>query len=186
MDYHKDFDITWCQTLLKSDIDVVEIPQRPGQTSENGQSSQQDERVSNSMFTETLYTSTAIKAQINFKRPTKEPDAITGHEYCYLLSLGTGLDGKSGRAHGGFNALIIDQMTGTCAAQTSGSWAPATATMTVDYKAPIDTPQVILCRGWPIEKTGRKTWVKAVLEDGTGRLLASGKALFVDPKESKI
>lgn len=138
------------------------------------------------MFIQTLYTPTAIRAQINFERTSKEPDSITGREFCYLLSIGTGLDGKTGRAHGGFNALILDHITGTTAAQTGGSLAPATATMTVDYKAPIDTPQVIISRAWAIERTGRKTWVRGVIEDGTGNLLASCKALFIDPKGSKM
>ena len=138
------------------------------------------------MFEQTLYSDTGIRAQVNFTRPTQEADSITKHEYCYLLSIGSGLDGLSGRAHGGFNALIIDQMTGMTASHVSGSFAPATATMTVDYKAPIDTPGIILCRGWPVEKTGRKNWVKAVLEDGTGSVLASGKALFISPRPDKL
>jgi len=180
METHPDFDIPWCIDLLRSDIEVVEVPTREMQ---NPPSSE----VSNSMFLHTLYTPSAIRAQINFKRPTREPDAITLYEYCYLLSIGSGVDGKRGRAHGGFNALILDQMTGTIAAQVGGGTAPATATMTVDYKAPIDTPSVILCRGWPVEKSGRKVWVKASVEDGAGRVLAVAKALFVSARqESKI
>jgi acyl-CoA thioesterase FadM len=92
----------------------------------------------------------------------------------------------SGRAHGGFNALILDQITGSTASVISGSFAPATATMTVDYKAPINTPGVVLCRCWAVEKQGRKTWLKARIEDGEGKLLASAKALFIDPKPAKI
>lgn len=168
--------------LLRSDIEIAEVP-----TEEAKSVSHENPEVSNSMFLHTLYTPSAIRAQINFKRPTREPDAIISYEYCYLLSLGSGIDGKSGRAHGGFNALILDQMTGSVAAQVSGSTAPATATMTVDYKAPIDTPGVVLCRGWAVEREGRKTWVKASIEDGSGRVLAAGKALFVSPRQgSKI
>lgn len=182
MEVHSDFDIPWCKDLLQSDIEVVEIPTRKDKSP-----SPNDDEVSNSMFARTLYTETAIRAQVNFKRPTSEPDAITTTEYCYLLSLGSGVDGKSGRAHGGFNALILDQMTGTVASQVSGSFAPATATMTVDYKAPIDTPGVILCRGWAVEKERRKVWAKARIEDGSGRVLASAKALFISARqESKL
>ena len=79
----------------------------------------------------------------------------------------------------------MDQMLGSVSAQVSESAAPATATMTVDYKAPIATPGIVLCRGWPIEVSGRKIWVKAVIEDGTGRVLAAGKALFIKDRESK-
>lgn len=188
MVFHSDFDLPWCQALLKSEIDIYEVPRRPDDTIDEAQSTNQDSDPSQntSMFAKTLYTPQGIKAQINFTRTSKEPDAVLGYEVCYLVSMGTDLDGKAGRAHGGFNALALDQVTGTAAARAAGSIAPATATMIVDYKVPIDTPQVILCRGWAAEKTGRKTWVKGVLEDGTGKVLASCKALFVDPKPSKM
>ena len=178
MEYHRDFDIPWCNTLLNSNISDIEIPtQRPRDY---------DDAVSNSMFQQTLYTSKAIRAQINFRRPTSEPDSIIPWELCYLLSLGSGVDGKSGRAHGGFNALILDQITGWMASIVSGSFAPATATMTVDYKAPINTPDIVLVRCWAVKKQRRKTWLKARTEDGQGKLLASAKALFIDPKPAKI
>ena len=178
LSYHPDFSLPWCQTLLSSNINVVEIPPRdPKSATPLG--------VSNSMFLRTLYTTHAIRAQINFQRPTAEPDAINPTEYCYLLSVGDGVDGARGRAHGGFNALILDQLLGSTAGLVSKSVAPATATMTVDYKAPIDTPGVILCRGWAVEVSGRKIWVKAVVEDGTGKVLAAGKALFISARESK-
>ncbi|KIX93959.1 uncharacterized protein Z520_10296 [Fonsecaea multimorphosa CBS 102226] len=179
---HPDFDIPWCKSLLQSDISIVEVPfQHPSHND-----TPLKKGVSNSMFRHTLYTADAIRAQINFKRPATEADSITPWEYCYLMSLGSGIDGKAGRAHGGFNALVLDQMTGTVASMVSGSAAPATATMTVDYKAPIDTPGVVLCRSWAVERQGRKTWVKARIEDGQGNLLASAKSLFVDPRPQKI
>ncbi|KIW94377.1 uncharacterized protein Z519_04353 [Cladophialophora bantiana CBS 173.52] len=180
--FHRDFDLPWCKNLLRSDISIVEVPfQHPLRND-----TPLNKGVSNTMFRQTLYSPDAIRAQINFKRPTAEADSIIPWEYCYLLSLGSGIDGKAGRAHGGFNALILDQITGTVASMVSGSFAPATATMTVDYKAPIDTPGVVLCRSWAVERQGRKTWVKARIEDGRGKLLASAKSLFVDPRPEKI
>lgn len=184
MEGHQDFNLPWCKSLLNSDISIVEIPTEPSSARDADIPS--DEAVSNSMFKQTLYTPDAIRAQICFKRPNSEADSIIPWEYCYILSLGSGIDGKSGRAHGGFSALILDQMTGTVASMVSGSVAPATATMTVDYKAAIETPGVVLCRGWAVERQGRKTWVKATVEDGQGKLLASGKALFIDPRPAKI
>lgn len=177
MEFHKDFNIPWCQRLLNSDISEVEIPAR---------GVAMNTAVSNSMFTQTLYTSDAIYALVSFKRPTMESDAVTSWELCFLVSIGTGVDGKTGRAHGGFNALMLDQMTGSVAAKVSQKVAPATATMKVDYKAAIETPSVVLCRGWAVERQGRKTWVKASIEDGQGKTLASAKALFIDPRPTKI
>jgi hypothetical protein len=178
MEYHQDFDIPWCKTLLNSNISDIEIPTQ--------RSRDHDDAVSHSMFHQTLYTPSAIRAHISFRRPTYEPDSIIPWEPCYLLSLGSGIDGKSGRAHGGFNALILDQITGLMASMVSGSSAPATATMTVDYKAPINTPGIVLVRCWAVEKQRRKTWLKARIEDGQGKLLASAKVLYIDPKPAKI
>lgn len=180
---HPDFDHPWCHMILTSpSITITEIPTTAGRPPDMSPD------VSNSMFLTTLYSpsSNAIRAQINFRRSTSEADAVTDTEYCYLMSLGDGLDGKRGRAHGGISSLVLDQMTGTTAAMVSGSTAPATATMTVDYKAPVDTPGVVLCRGWVVERSGRKTWVRAQIEDGEGRCLASAKALFISPREGKI
>lgn len=190
MKLHPDFqEQPWCRDILDDpQVQFVEAP--TSDVVANGIPATQgnEERVSNSMFVRTLYnaSSNAIRAQINFSRPVREPDAITPDEYCYLLSIGDGLDGKTGRAHGGFNALILDQMTGTTASKVGGSFAPATARLEMDYAAPIDTPGIVLCRGWTVERSGRKTWVKAVIEDGKGRLLAKGRALFIDPKNSKL
>lgn len=181
MKFHPDFDVPWCKAILDSNITIAEIP-----TERRVDDGPWDKSVTNSMFNQTLYTPYAIRAQINFKRPCTESDCINPWEYCYLLSVGSGIDGKTGRAHGGFNALILDQITGSMAALISGTAAPATATMTVDYKAPINTPGVVLCRSWAVERQGRKTWLKATIEEGQGKVLAGAKALFIDPKPAKI
>jgi len=179
MEIHPDFDLPWCKALLHApDTTITETPTHPAAATPA-----RDGRVSNSMFVETLYTPTAIRAQLNFTRPAAEPDALPAHtESCYLLSVGAGLDGLTGRAHGGFSALVLDQITGTLASRVSASEAPATATMTVDYRAPVDTPGVLLCRAWAVERSGRKTWVRGRLQDGRGRVLAEARALFVSPR----
>lgn len=181
MKFPPDFDIPWCRAILDSDSTIIDIP-----TDRQVDNGPRDKSFYVSMFDQTLYTPYAIRAQILFSRPCTESDCITPVEFCYLLSIGSGVDGKPGRAHGGFNALMLDQITGATAGLVSGATAPATATMTVDYKAPIDTPGVVLCRSWPVERQGRKTWLKGTIEDGQGKVLASAKALFIDPKPSKI
>jgi acyl-coenzyme A thioesterase PaaI-like protein len=107
-------------------------------------------------------------------------------EQCAFFSVGDGVDGKLGRAHGGFSSLVLDHVLGRTASVAGGVTAPATATMTVDYKAPIDTPGVLLVRGWPTSVEGRKLWVKGRIEDCEGKVLAEGRALFIAPKPVKI
>ena len=178
MKIHPDFDIPWCKALLSSNISDVEITTELAVDATG--------KVMNPMFNETLNTSSAVRAQLAFKRPSSEADSVRPWEYCCLFSVGPGVDGKTGRAHGGFNALILDQITGATASKTGANRTPATATMTVDYKAPVNTPGVVLGRAWAIDRTGRKTWVKAVIEDGQGRVLASAKALYLDDRPTKI
>lgn len=139
------------------------------------------------MFEYTLYSDRGIRAHLSFRRPCKEPESVDGMEACFLLSIGDGLDGKAGRSHGGFNALILDHISGHVAHYSGPNPnSPATATMTIDYKAPINTPCVILARAWLIELSGRKVWVRAVLEDGDGKVLSTAKSLFISARTEKM
>lgn len=55
-----------------------------------------------------------------------------------------------------------------------------TATMTVDYKKPVDTPGVIVCKSWLEGRSeGRKHWVRAVVEQ-EGKVVAEGRCLFLE------
>ena len=178
---HPDFQREWCLNILRGPS-VVIIPQRTDPQSSGG-----NERVSNSMFEYTLYSERGIRAHLLLQRPTSEPDSILPTEDCMLISIGDGLDGKAGRAHGGFNALILDQISGGLAHRARPvRIPPATATITIDYKAPISTPAVILLRAWAYELVGRKIWVKGVIEDEKGNLLASSKSLFIYARETDL
>ncbi|KIW16971.1 hypothetical protein PV08_04162 [Exophiala spinifera] len=174
MKLHPDFNVQWCRSILSSNIsnlvngrEVLLDPSSP---------------ISNSIFTQSLYTSSAIRAHLSFQRPTSEPDSIGPLEYCYLLSLGSGVDGKRARAHGGFNSLILNHLAGMTACEVFGSVTLAAATMKVDYKAPIDTPGVIFARGWAVARDGRKLWVRTDIEDAKGQLLARAKVLFINQR----
>ena len=144
-------------------------------------------RTTNTMFQYTLNTDRGVRAHVSFQRKCKEPDAIFDWECCFLLSIGDGVDGAEGRAHGGFNSLVLDHICGHCASHAlDDDPNPATATLTTDYKAPVPTPSVLLVRGWVIELSGRKVWVRAAMEDGNGKVLAAGKALFIATKKTKL
>lgn len=170
---HPDFQAPWIQKLL-SDPDIrwtKQVPRRDNTT--------------NNMFEKTLAAPDCIKAHLTFTRSSKEPDAIQPYEECFLMSIGDGVDGKTGRAHGGFDGLILDQISGSCAHHARPDpIPPATATMTVDYKLPVNTPCVVLARSWMIEMSGRKLWIRSVMEDSQGRTLAAAKTLFIRARES--
>ena len=138
-------------------------------------------------FETTLYNNRGIRAHLAFRRPCKEAEAIEPYEECVLVSLGDGLDGMTGRAHGGFNSLLLDHIAGHFAQNTHpSSIAPATATTTVDFKRPVSTPGLLLARAWFIELSGRKVWIRAQLEDSDGQVCATSKTLYILAKTPKL
>jgi acyl-coenzyme A thioesterase PaaI-like protein len=177
---HPDFNLQWCKTLLaEPDIQAIQ----------GFSPALSDKTVSNSLFNKTLRSDDAIRAQFAFRRHCKEFTAIRNGQHtqpledCILLSLGDALDGKAGRLHGGFSSMVLDQITGSCAHYFKPDpLPPATATITVDFKSPVNTPCVVLARAWVIEMSGRKIWVTGVLEDGAGGIYAIAKALFIVAK----
>ena len=174
---HPDFQISWVQNLLSApSVEIIrELP--PHWT---------PEIVSNNMFNLSLAHSTGLRARLLFRRKSTEPDSISNTEYVYLLSIGTGLDGASGRAHGGFASLVLDQLLGTVAHFENGQQAPpATAELTVRYLKPVRSPAVLVARAWVVKVEGRKIFVNGALEDGEGRGLASARGLFVRPRDGE-
>lgn len=147
--------------------------------------------VNNQLFSVTLSNpqSNALKSHIFIQRPCHEPTACVPSplEDVYLLSIGPGVDGAKGRAHGGFNSIVLDHITGTTAHRESGNTDPpcATAYLNVQYKAPVPTPCVLMARSWATRVEGRKVFVTGVLEDGDGQVYASAEALFVAPRAVK-
>ena len=112
-----------------------------------------------------------------------------------LLSLGDGLHGIHGISSGGFIALAVDEVMAQLVAGVlveRGREFMRTAFLKVDYKRPLGTPVVVLCRAWVVEeekrgKSGKgkkgKVWVKGAVEDGRGGVYACGEGLFVRGKE---
>jgi acyl-coenzyme A thioesterase PaaI-like protein len=171
---HPDFQLPWCQELIQDPQLqwTVQVPR-----------SHFGGTVTNHMFEKTLDGPDGIRAHLSWTRPSREADAVTGIEERWLLSIGHEVDGRRGRAHGGFNALVLDQISGSVSHHSRPlPEPPATATLTVDYRAPVSTPCVILLRAWIIEKNGRKVWVKATIENGQGVICCASKALFVFPR----
>jgi thioesterase superfamily protein 4 len=56
---------------------------------------------------------------------------------------------------------------------------PATASLAMNYRAPIKTPGIVLARATVSKVDGRKVWVKAAIEDGKGGVFADGEALYI-------
>lgn len=176
---HPDFRADWIQQIITSP-DAQYINELPAKWA--------GDTVNNTMFNYTLAHPTGIKARVLLRRPCKEPDSVTGHEDVYILAIGTGLDGATGRAHGGLSSVLMDHLLGTTAHRDGGAkkFPPATATMTVDYKNPVMTPTVVLARAWSTEISGRKIWLRGCLENESGTPYVTAKALFINPREAAL
>ena len=173
MKAHPDFDVPWIRKLLDSP-DVVSWTDHVMDEHKAGNT------LSNTLFETMLCSDQVIRAHLSLSRPSEEPDAIRGAESCMLLSIGDALDGATGRLHGGFNSFVLDQTSSLYAYRAKPDPnPPATAMITTDFKAPINTPCVVLCRAWLIGVSGRKLWVKAIIADKDGKLYASSKSLWV-------
>jgi acyl-coenzyme A thioesterase THEM4 len=56
---------------------------------------------------------------------------------------------------------------------------PATARLAMNYRAPIDTPGIVLARATVSKVEGRKVAVMATLEDGKGGVFADAEVLYI-------
>lgn len=135
-----------------------------------------------SFLAETLATEETFKTWQSFHRPPCASAPLG--EFIFVITLGLGLNGHPDTLHGGVVGLLMDESMGYAALYTRPpEMTSYTATMTVNYKKPIPTPSVILCRSTLDEKSqGRKMWTSATLEDGEGGIYATGTALFIETK----
>ena len=86
--------------------------------------------------------------------------------------------GGGGYLHGGIIALVLDEAMGKLSRFT-GVRAP-TAELQVEYKRPIRAGQEILVEAHEIERAGRDIYRASEIRDSEGKVLARGRARFVD------
>jgi thioesterase superfamily protein 4 len=126
----------------------------------------------------TLATEDTISAWQSF-HAVSAPGTEHG-ETITLLKLGSGVNGHIDICHGGFVSLVLDEVIGTAADHVK---PPDKLTMTaylkVDYKKPVPTPSVVMCRAWIQRTEGRKMFGRGTVEDGEGTVMATGEGLFV-------
>jgi thioesterase superfamily protein 4 len=137
-----------------------------------------------SFMNRTLATAETIPIWQGFYRPSSnlDPDDIDYGEVRVLIVLGSGMDGHLHTAHGGVAATLLDEAMGTVAGihKTPGR-SIFTAFMHVDYKKPLPTPSVVMIKAKLDPRSrGRKLYIRATLEDGTGTIFTAAEALFLE------
>lgn len=142
-------------------------------------------------FGKTMATNETILAYQPFyhAKPVSPPNTSTRSpiprdiagitEITVLLSIGSGLNGHGGIAHGGFISSILDDTMGLIVRNQPEAMIALTVQLEVRYHAPLMTPAVLCCRSWTRKREGKKMWVESVLEDRNGKKFASGESLFV-------
>lgn len=113
-----------------------------------------------------------------------QPDAIC------LMSLGRALEEHPTIAHGGFQAVLFDEIMRfvvlmhhhqTC--QPGPRNKHYTTNMSLSYRAPVFAPSDILLRSRLIRRDGRKWFTEAEIVDGAGTVLTTAESMWVTAKQ---
>ena len=110
--------------------------------------------------------------------PLRIERGADGRSATTRFELGAPYEGPPGHVHGGWVAVVLDQVLGTIAAL--GGRPGLTAYLNLTYVRP--TPLGPLsCEGWVVEATERKTLVRGRILDEAGATTAEAEGLFVIP-----
>lgn len=114
-----------------------------------------------------------------------------GSTFVSIQYLGSALCGHPGIVHGGLLATLLDEGLARCCFPALPNKVAVTASLKIDYKAPVMAGQVIVLKAETTKVEGRKAWVKGRLEtlvdESKGEkpmVLTEGEALFIEPKQA--
>jgi 3'-phosphoadenosine 5'-phosphosulfate synthase len=119
-----------------------------------------------------------------------------GKSYVAMYYLGTDLCGHPGIVHGGLIATIIDEGLARCCFPTLPNKVGMTASLKLDYRAPMPTDRYIVLRATTTKVEGRKAWVEGRVETllteeeiALGQkavVYAEASALFIEPRQAAV
>jgi acyl-coenzyme A thioesterase PaaI-like protein len=114
-----------------------------------------------------------------------------GSEMVGVFYLGRSLCGHPGIIHGGLLATLLDEGLARTCFNALPNKVGMTATLTVDYRAPVVAEQWVVLKGKTTKVDGRKAWVEGYMasldKDGNyGKPLVEGRGLFVEPRNAKL
>jgi acyl-coenzyme A thioesterase PaaI-like protein len=114
-----------------------------------------------------------------------------GSEMVGIFYLGRSLCGHPGIIQGGLLATLLDEGLARTCFNALPNKVGMTATLTVDYRAPVVAEQWVVLIGKTTKVEGRKAWVEGYMatldKDGKyGKPLVEGRGLFVEPRNAKL
>ncbi|KAL1692259.1 HotDog domain-containing protein [Schizophyllum commune] len=120
----------------------------------------------------------AVHALVRARKDEKESYVI--------LHVGRALCGHDGIVHGGLLATLLDESLARNAINNLPERVGVTATLTINYKAPVRADQFIVIKTQVGDVNGRKALVSGIVQDLEGKELANASALFVQPRYAKM
>jgi acyl-coenzyme A thioesterase PaaI-like protein len=130
-------------------------------------------------------TSTLLKDE---PEPTSL-SSVAPHELIFLMALGEDLQAHPSIVHGGFQAIIFDEiMRLLILLHQNNVCKPGprdihyTANMTVSYSAPVIAPSNVLVRSRLVRREGRKWFTKGEIVNSEGQILTSAESMWITAK----
>ncbi|KZO94424.1 Thioesterase/thiol ester dehydrase-isomerase [Calocera viscosa TUFC12733] len=102
-----------------------------------------------------------------------------------FVHVGRSVCGHDGIVHGGLTATLLDEALARQAVLSFPSHLGVTATLTVNYRAPVIADQFIVIETKLESVQGRKATVSGRICNLEGKLLVESTALYVEPKYAK-
>lgn len=107
-----------------------------------------------------------------------------------IMYLGPSLCGHPGVVHGGLLATMLDEGLARACFPALPNKVGVTASLKMDYRAPCPAGSYVVLKAQTTKIHGRKAWAKGWIEllgeeDGEGKKLVEGEALFIEPKNMK-
>ncbi|OJD22843.1 hypothetical protein ACJ73_05807 [Blastomyces percursus] len=147
-----------------------------------------------------LATPGAPGKQLDEKPPTAPPTATQNllsaadPDFLLLLELGPSLSGFRDTVHGGVLATLLDETLSNCVEAfrqdmpvNGGEDRPRlyTAKLQVSFRAPVETPGVIIVKAWFKGLEGRKWFLEGQVVGEDGKVKAEAESLWVMEKTTR-
>lgn len=114
-----------------------------------------------------------------------------GSTFVSIQYLGSALCGHPGIVHGGLLATLLDEGLARCCFPALPNKVAVTASLKIDYKAPVMAGQVVVLKAETTKVEGRKAWVvgriETLVDESKGEkpvVLTEGEALFIEPRQA--
>ena len=114
-----------------------------------------------------------------------------GKSLAAFLHLGSDMCGHQGIVHGGCTATLLDEGLARCCFQALPNKVGMTASLTINYRAPLPADSFVILRATTTKVEGRKAWVKgrieSLVEDNQQpTVYVEASALFIEPKQAAV